>query len=131
MDIKVVRSVHLYSGCFFTPLLVFFLLSGLWQTFDLHEQKKNSSYKPPQVIEALSQVHKHQRYDSESKRSKPSAMFRILIILMTLGLVLNLVMGLILAFKFGHAAVVWTTFALGILVPILILYLPWLHKSTG
>ena len=131
MDIKVVRSIHLYSGCFFTPLLLFFLVTGLWQTFELHEQKKNSSYKPPKVIEALSQVHIHQRFSVEAKKPKPSVIFKGLIVLMTIGLILNLVMGLILAFKFGHATVVWVTMAFGILVPVVILYLPWLQKSTG
>jgi hypothetical protein len=29
------RIVHLYLSCFFAPLLILFLLSGLWQTYGL------------------------------------------------------------------------------------------------
>ncbi len=120
----------MYSGCFITPLLVFFMLTGVLQTFELHEKKKNG-YQPPAVIEALAQVHKHQRYETDDFRPKASVLFQILIVIMTIGLMLNLAMGIILAFKFGHAAVVWISVFMGFLIPVLILYLPWLHKSLG
>ena len=62
MNIKAMRNVHLYLGVFFAPLLIFFLISGCWQTFGLHEAKKDGSYAPPAIIKALSSVHKDQRW---------------------------------------------------------------------
>lgn len=130
MDIKFVRSIHLYLGCFFTPLFLFFLMTGLMQTFELHEQKKNG-YKPPALLKAFSQVHQHQRYETDDFRPDRSRLFQIFVVVMTIGLLVNLAMGIILAFKFGHAAVVWISVILGLLVPCIILYLPWLQKSSG
>jgi hypothetical protein len=31
---KKLRSLHLYLGCIFAPMLLFFGISGFWQTFD-------------------------------------------------------------------------------------------------
>lgn len=130
MDLKVVRSIHLYSGCFLTPLLVFFLITGLLQTYGLHETGKNG-YNPPAAIAALSQIHKNQRYATASFTPRPSSVFRWLMVVMTIGLMLNLVMGIILAFKFGHAPAVWISMGLGIVVPVVILCWPWLHRAAG
>ncbi len=33
------RNVHLYLGVFFAPLLIFFVVSGCWQTFDLNQAR--------------------------------------------------------------------------------------------
>lgn len=131
MNIKIVRSIHLYSGCFLMPLLVFFLLTGLLQTFNLHRPKKAEGYKPWAIVAAASQVHKNQRFATESFSPPPSKIFQALVVVMTIGLLLNLIMGIVLAFKFGHAPVVWVSLVLGILVPVAVLYWPWLHKTAG
>ena len=54
------RKTHLYVGVFTTPAILFFALSGSLQTFSLHESTKGSSYKPPQWILVLAQIHKKQ-----------------------------------------------------------------------
>src|ERR1700726_3636874 len=54
------RKTHLYVGVFTTPAILFFALSGSLQTFSLHETTKGSSYKPPQWILVLAQIHKKQ-----------------------------------------------------------------------
>ncbi len=113
------------------PLIVFFMITGLLQTFNLHRPKKDGNYKPWAVVESVSQVHKRQRYETDSFSPPSSRIFQILIVIMTIGLLINLIMGIILAFKFGHAWVVWISLVLGILVPVVVLWLPWLHKSTG
>jgi len=30
------RQIHLYLGCFFAPMILFFALSGVWQEFGLN-----------------------------------------------------------------------------------------------
>jgi len=54
------RKTHLYVGVFTAPAILFFALSGSMQTFSLHESAKGSSYKPPQWILILAQIHKKQ-----------------------------------------------------------------------
>ena len=113
------------------PLLIFFLITGLLQTFNLQRPKRDGSYKPWAVVESASQVHKYQRYGTDSFTPPSSKIFQSLIVVMTVGLLLNLVMGIVLAFKFGHARAVWLSLALGIFIPVIILYWPWLQRTAG
>jgi hypothetical protein len=67
MNIKVMRNIHLYLGVFFAPLLLFFLISGSWQTFNFSDEHKDTGYKPPAIIKSLSAVHTDQRWvDSDA-----------------------------------------------------------------
>ncbi len=58
--LRSLRKIHLWVGIFTTPALVFFAVTGAMQTFSLHETTPGSSYKPPQWIATLAQVHKKQ-----------------------------------------------------------------------
>ena len=129
MDIKIARSVHLYLGCFFAPLLTVFIITGLVQTFNLHEARKNG-YKPPVAVEALSQIHTHQRFATKEFRPESSIFFRYLVVAMSIGLLLNMYLGIVMAFKFADPKMVWFLIVVGVLVPACILALPWLHKGS-
>ena len=58
--LKTARLIHLYLGAFITPAILFFALTGILQTFSLHDAAKNGSYKPAYWIVALAQLHKKQ-----------------------------------------------------------------------
>jgi len=117
------RNIHLYLGVFFAPLLMFFLISGCWQTFDLHHASDNGSYKPPAIIKALSQVHKDQRW-ADGKMVPPSSVpFRWLIVLMTMGLLVTTILGIVMAFKYTKEWIVWVCLFLGIAVPAALLWI--------
>ena len=90
MNIKAMRNIHLYLGVFFAPLLMFFLISGTWQTFGLHEASKDGSYKPPAIIKSLSQVHKDQRWVDGKRVPESSVPFQWLVVLMVIGLLVVL-----------------------------------------
>src|SRR5882757_7824821 len=45
--LKYLRLIHLYTGVFIAPALLFFAFTGALQTFSLHETTRGSSYKPP------------------------------------------------------------------------------------
>ena len=123
MNIKAMRSVHLYLGVFFAPLLVFFLISGSWQTFNLHEASKSGNYVPPAIIKSLSQVHKDQRW-VDGKMVPPSSMpFRCLIVLMSLGLLITTILGIIMAFKYTKEWIVWACLLMGIVVPCFLIWI--------
>jgi hypothetical protein len=123
MNIKVMRNIHLYLGVFFAPLLMFFLVSGCWQTFDLHEASKSGDYKPPAIIKSLSQVHKDQRWVDSKMVPQSSVPFQWLIVLMSVGLLITTILGVMMAFKYTRAWIVWVCLFFGFFIPTLLLYL--------
>jgi hypothetical protein len=127
MNIKAMRNVHLYLGCFFAPLLILFLITGCWQTFDLHQaSKEDGGYKPSEIVKSLSQVHMNQRWTDDNRHPPPSVIFRYLIILMSLGLLITTVLGIMMAFKYTHPWLVWACLFLGVFIPCFLL---WMARS--
>ena len=58
--LRYLRLIHLYTGIFIAPALLFFAFTGALQTFSLHETTRGSSYKPPAWAVMLAQIHKKQ-----------------------------------------------------------------------
>lgn len=58
--LRTLRLLHLYTGIFVAPALLFFAFTGALQTFGLHESSRGSGYKPSHWIVVLSQIHKKQ-----------------------------------------------------------------------
>src|SRR5262245_36361430 len=101
MDIKTLRAIHLYLGCFFAPILIFFIVSGCLQTFQLHRSKKNGSYTAPLIIKASAEVHQRQRWlGTDDWPTKSSKTFQFFIFLMSIGITTTTVLGIIMAFKY-------------------------------
>jgi len=123
MNIKAMRNIHLYLGVFFAPLLIFFLLSGCWQTFNLHEASDDGSYKPPTIIKALSEVHKNQRWAYGKIKPQPSMPFQWLVVLMSIGLLATTILGIIMAFKYTKPWMVWACLFFGIIIPCFLLWI--------
>ena len=123
MNIKVMRNIHLYLGVFFAPLLMFFLISGAWQTFNLHEASKDGSYKPPAIIKSLSQVHKNQRWVDHKMVPKSSKPFQWLVFLMTVGLLVTTILGIVMAFKYTKPWIVWACLIFGFIIPTVLLWM--------
>lgn len=85
------RSLHLYLGCVFAPLLLFFAVSGIWQTVGPHTQ----------LLHKLSSIHTQARWKDGSELG--SFPMRILVVVMAISFVLSTVLGVIMAFKFGRS----------------------------
>src|SRR5437868_15397781 len=58
--LRYLRLLHLYTGVFIAPAVLFFAFTGALQTFSLHETTRGSSYKPPAWAVLLAQIHKKQ-----------------------------------------------------------------------
>jgi len=129
MNIKAMRNIHLYLGVFFAPLLMFFLISGCWQTFGLHEANDEGTYKPPAIVKSLSAVHKDQRWADRSKKPDSSVPFQYLVLGMVLGLLTTTILGIVMAFKYTKGWVVWVCLATGTAVPCIMLWLAY-HFSS-
>ena len=120
MDFKNMRTVHLYLGCIFTPILLFFVVTGCLQTFDLHHSRKNGSYKAPEIARIAAEVHQHQRiYSPESPAA--SRGFKFFVVLMTAGFIFTSILGVIMALKFAKPQVVWGCLVAGTILPLLFL----------
>src|SRR4051812_44231185 len=100
------RSIHLYLGCIFAPLLLFFALSGIWQTLDFHSEFLNK----------LSSIHTERRWKDGSELG--SFPLRIVVVVMALSFILSTVLGVIMAFKFGRSRkAAFYCLAIGIVIP--------------
>jgi len=121
---KTLRKIHLYLGCVFAPLLSFFAVSGAWQTFMLHHALKDGSYSPPAWISALSEVHQHQRWPGNGVDAPSSILLRCVIALMSCGLIVTSVLGVIMAFKAANRVwLIWICLISGFVVPVFLLLL--------
>ena len=109
---KLLRSLHLYLGCIFAPMLVFMTVSGIWQTFGL---QRASPGKPDSTLAYLSTIHTSWALKSGSW-SSPA--MKGLILLTAMSFLLTVILGITMAFRFGHAKIVLITLLLGIIVPL-------------
>lgn len=73
-NMRRVRLWHNYVGVFFAPAILFFVISGAFQTLGLHESHGDPSYKPPGWIVTLASVHKDQRLPrTRTEHAAPAA----------------------------------------------------------
>src|ERR1043166_8757174 len=114
------RSLHLYLGCLFAPLLLFFAVSGIWQTFGWHFKGG-----PPAP---LSSVPNQRGLKDGANLSSPWLGFFVLI--MAAAFILTTVLGIIMALKFGRnrRAAIGCLIA-GVLVPAVFIVIAALQHS--
>ena len=103
------RSVHLYLGCVFAPLLLFFAVSGIWQTL---------GQRSP-LLDRLATIHtSHQLKTGEALTSPLLAGF---VLVMAFSFILTTVLGVVMAVKFGRSRrAAYGCLAVGVAVPLLI-----------
>jgi hypothetical protein len=119
-----VRRLHLYLACLFSPLLIFFVVTGAWQTFRLHQSRKDGSYTAPAALQRLSAVHTDQKFPVHYEKTKVSVPLRWFVIAMSAGFVLMAASGIAMAFQVTRPKwKVWVWLALGLILPVLLLCL--------
>ena len=117
-----IRRLHLYLGCFFAPLLIFFIATGWYQT--AHPDRRKSLGEQDTVIDRLRAVHTDQAFPVESANRYATTGVRWLIYSMSFALLLTVLLGIVLAFRsLRQRWHVWASLSLGILVPVLFLWL--------
>ena len=122
---NLLRRVHLYLGCFFAPMLVFFSVSGVWQVYGF--QWVNG----PNILTYLSTIHMgHQLFlkDPTKDYSFSSPYLEFFVVLMAASLVTSIILGVIMAFKFGRGTLALASLAAGVLVPLVLIIL-FAHKG--
>jgi hypothetical protein len=84
------RSIHLYLGCVFAPLLLFFAISGIWQTLGLHSH----------LLDRLSTIHTSHQLKSGGGLTSVLLMFFALI--MAASFIVTTILGVLMAIKYGR-----------------------------
>jgi hypothetical protein len=121
---NLLRRIHLYLGCFFAPMLVFFCVSGTWQVYGLQW------VKGPNILTYLSTIHMgHQLFfkDPTKAYTFSSPCLEFFVVLMAASLVISILLGVIMAFKFGRGTLALASLASGVLIPLVLIIL-FAHK---
>jgi hypothetical protein len=118
------RRLHLYLGCLFAPMLIFFAVTGSWQIFNWHQSNKDGSYVAPRALSILSDIHKD-AHIPPTRRSSPAPV-RYFMFAAALGLIMTTVIGVIMAYRFSQRPLVATIcLTIGTLLPVTLL---WIYK---
>ncbi len=121
---KLLRRVHLYLGCFFAPMLLFYILTGWYQTLVINRVKDPSEAET--LVQKFRVVHVYQVYPTDTEIKKPSSpkLYQALVVVMAVAATATILLGIVLAFRtLKPQWPVWLSLALGIGVPALVLWL--------
>jgi len=120
--IKRLRAIHTWLGVFFAPLLLLFIVTGWWQTFATDETKDHGAMNA--FLARLSDIHTDDYFKHHAGEPHASGHFKLLVGAMSATLILTILLGLALACQNARQAR-WAAlaFGLGIVVPVLILWL--------
>lgn len=105
------RSVHLYLGCVFAPMLIFFAVSGIWQMFF---KKGNSG-----ILARLSTIHTSHGLKSGDDLTSP--LMIAFVVLMALSFIVTTLLGVVMALKFGRSRrAACACLAFGVIFPLVL-----------
>lgn len=121
-SLKLLRRAHLYLGVFFSPLLIFYLATGWFQTVNVDRRKGLGEAEG--VVDKLVSVHVDQVYPTDAAIGWNPLPFKVLVVVMSLALLATIALGIVLAIRSTTRRwPVWLSLGLGILLPLLLLWL--------
>ena len=109
------RTIHLYLGCAFAPLLIFFAVSGLWQMHLLSSPNKTGI--GDSVLAWLSTIHTGHGLKAGTLFSPG---MKWLVVAMAVSLIFTIMLGIIMAFRFGHRRIAGYCLWGGFIIPTLL-----------
>lgn len=119
---RLVRQIHLFLSVFFAPLLVFFILTGWFQT--VSTQRNKTLGEQDTWLTKMTSVHVDQIYPSETAQEYSTTLFKVLVVAMAICLLATIALGIYLAFRSSRRKwAVWLCLAVGVLLPVLFLWL--------
>lgn len=115
------RKAHLYLGCLFAPMIVFFAVTGVLQMAGLHYNDKSES----KILMLASTVHMEHGFKLKSGGSLDwsSPAMKMFVFAMAAGLILTTILGVIMAFKFGKGRAAFWSLLAGVVIPALLICL--------
>ncbi len=119
---KTLRRLHLYLGCFFAPLLLFYLLTGWYQTVSTNRTKTEG--EAGDWLTRMTSVHVDQIYPAATAEAYSPRLYRGLVVVMSVCLIVTLGLGIVLAFRLSRTKwPVYLALLMGFIVPMLLLWL--------
>ena len=120
---KKLRRLHLYLGCFFAPLLLFYVGTGWYQTLNTNRNK--SLGEEGNWVSSLTSVHVDQVYPKPDVPGEYSTgLFKVFVVAMSICLLVTIALGIYLAFRTNRRAwPVALALLFGALLPALFLWL--------
>ena len=116
------RSIHLYLGCAFAPMLLFFAVSGIWQTLGLHWHSG--------VLAWLSTLHTQGRLKTGSGLGSPA--LRVFVVIMALSFVVTTFLGVVMAITHGrNQRTAYYCLAFGVLFPLMIIIISHVSRANA
>jgi len=70
---KRIRQIHVYLGCFFAPMILYFSLSGVWQVFRLNDLPRKSPKKSELPVVQGDSSEAFRKNETESAQIKQSS----------------------------------------------------------
>jgi hypothetical protein len=120
---KSLRKLHLYLGCAFAPLILYFALSGVWQTFRLNDIDKDHPSVVHSFFHELSKPHKDATLPGKKPDDDYSTLFVWASAAMGAGLAATTLLGIAIAVQSARKRMVLVCLALGTALPIAFLFL--------
>ena len=119
---KQIRRWHLFLSCFFAPLLLFYVATGWYQT--LNSSRNKTSGERGELVSRLTSVHVDQISPDDKVESYSPKLYQGLVVVMSICLIATVATGIYLAFMVGRPRwAVWVSLSLGVLLPVLFLWL--------
>ena len=101
------RSIHLYLGCIFAPLLLFFAISGIWQTLGIRTP----------LLRLIGTI--HTSHELKSGGGLSSISLKVFVVIMTASFIATTILGVVLAIKIGRSRrLVFGCLTFGIVIPL-------------
>lgn len=121
---QLVRQWHLYLSCLFSPVLIYFSLSGAWQTFRFNDIPRDSTpTKWQRLFHELSKPHKEGTPPGYDTKKVHSDWFNAFSLSMGLGIAATSLLGILLALQMTRRrAVALVLLVVGTVVPVVFLY---------
>ncbi|MDR0533829.1 MAG: hypothetical protein LBH01_07735 [Verrucomicrobiales bacterium] len=114
---KLLRSLHLYLGCLFAPMLLFFAVSGIWQVFRWNDHR---SAEGPSILGYLSTIHTGSAFKNPNLpvQTLSSAAMHWFVVLMSVVFIFTIILGIVMACKTGRRKTALLCLLAGLAVPI-------------
>jgi hypothetical protein len=119
---KLLRSLHLYLGCIFAPMLIFMSVSGIWQTFGLQHGRKG---KLDTALAYLSTIHTSWGLKGGGGLTSPA--MKYFVVITAVSFLVTIVLGIVMAFRYGRGRIVVLSLLSGIAVPLVLALLALRH----
>jgi len=104
------RSIHLYLGCIFAPLLLFFAVSGIWQALGIRTP----------LLRLVSTI--HTLHDLKSGGGLSSLSLKVFALIMAVSFIVMTILGVVMALKYGRSRrAVYSCLAFGVVFPLILI----------